>query len=480
MDYVISPYVRLVARGSETAVYHSLFGNLVLLDEHALNLLNAFRDRRNAEDVIGAQPVRQRPTVRAAISAFEHRGFLSTSERDDHELLLRARETRARFAGQGSLLRMLQLVLCNTCNEHCTYCLADSIYSSQDRERVQHSRENLWMSPKIARAAVGEFTRLLASQGVSHMHVEFFGGEPLMNWDAIDAVLTSYGADVASEMRYTFSVTTNGLLLTPAMMDILARNDVTTTVSIDGPETIFSHAGTESKGLDRVRDRIRMLHSRGGLVTVNTVIGMRTLETFRGRDLLEQLADCGVNTVGLILDLSPQFYTSPSRCAAAAEALLSTWRLGIRSGMNVVGYWHQVFAQIMGWRPHFLQSGYKTCPATGCKLSVEPDGSLFSCKCCSIQLGHLDDLETAIASDDYLAYALRVVPLDSPCRGCDIEGFCSGHCMGAMETDGCPGPHDLAGLCDIYREITRNMIREVPSSQVEAMCIGNIEEGVGA
>ena len=133
----------------------------------------------------------------------------------------------------------------------------------------------------------------------------------------------------------------------------------------------------------------------------------------------------------------------------------------------MVGYWHQIFNQIAGSQPLNLLSGYKTCPATGCKLSVEPEGHVFICKCCSGYLGHVARPDAVLQSEQYKRYAMQAYRNAPECDGCEIEGFCSGVCMGALEKKYHRIDMTEKGACQVYRGITRRLLENVSPDDVD-------------
>jgi len=97
-------------------------------------------------------------------------------------------------------------------------------------------------------------------------HLTFFGGETLLNFPVLQSTL-AYARRRAAEMgkEVDFSLTTNGTLLRPEIIEFLAENRVGVTISIDGPREIQDqfrvfHDGTGS--YDVVAPRIRELLRR--------------------------------------------------------------------------------------------------------------------------------------------------------------------------------------------------------------------------
>ena len=63
------------------------------------------------------------------------------------------------------------------------------------------------------------------SRARKNLEVDFFGGEPLMNSSVIfDTVKYARSLEGKYDKRFRFTVTTNGLLLTPELMDYLTGN----------------------------------------------------------------------------------------------------------------------------------------------------------------------------------------------------------------------------------------------------------------
>jgi uncharacterized protein len=193
------------------------------------------------------------------------------------------------------------------------------------------------------------------------------------------------------------------------------------------------------------------------------VISGETIRNVDGRKLVDFAKEFNVGVVGLILDLDLKFYRDQNNRETALNILLDTHRYGQQIGVRVVGYWHQIFSQIIGEQPINLRSGYKTCPATGVKVSVEPDGTMFTCKCTSDGLGNISELDRVLSSHTYADYAMRAYRHAPGCEGCEIEGFCSGVCMGSYENEFQRKDMIETGACDIFRRVTRELISDLPA-----------------
>ncbi|MCF6177591.1 MAG: SPASM domain-containing protein [Victivallaceae bacterium] len=112
------------------------------------------------------------------------------------------------------------LHLTHNCNLRCSYCYAGrKMAQSMDRATID----------QIVAFSLNEAER----RQVSQLDVIFFGGEPLLELEllcyACDKFITQ-----ASDINISFSLSTNGLLLTPETLETLSQKRIYISVSIDG------------------------------------------------------------------------------------------------------------------------------------------------------------------------------------------------------------------------------------------------------
>ncbi|HCC33463.1 MAG TPA: thioether cross-link-forming SCIFF peptide maturase [Clostridiales bacterium] len=124
------------------------------------------------------------------------------------------------------VLKALCLHVAHRCQMTCAYCFA----SGGDYGEVAGSG---LMTPATARAAI-DFL-LGSSPDVRRWAVDFFGGEPLLNWPVVKETI-HYAERRAATVggRVHFTLTTNGLALSPARLAFLDRHAVGLIISVDG------------------------------------------------------------------------------------------------------------------------------------------------------------------------------------------------------------------------------------------------------
>lgn len=129
---------------------------------------------------------------------------------------------------QKTVVKALCLHIAHDCNLACKYCFAE--------EGEYHGRRAL-MSYEVGKKAL-DF--LIANSGNRHnLEVDFFGGEPLMNWQVVKD-LVAYGREQEKlhDKHFRFTLTTNGVLLNDEIQEFLNKEMDNVVISLDGRKEI--------------------------------------------------------------------------------------------------------------------------------------------------------------------------------------------------------------------------------------------------
>ena len=132
------------------------------------------------------------------------------------------------FKKRQTVVKALCLHIAHDCNLACKYCFAE--------EGEYHGRRAL-MSFEVGKKAL-DF--LIANSGNRvNLEVDFFGGEPLMNWDVVKQ-LVEYGRsrEKKCNKKFRFTITTNGVLLNDEIMDFCNREMSNVVLSLDGRKEV--------------------------------------------------------------------------------------------------------------------------------------------------------------------------------------------------------------------------------------------------
>jgi len=122
-----------------------------------------------------------------------------------------------------TVVKALCLHIAHDCNLACKYCFAE--------EGEYHGRRAL-MSFEVGKKAL-DF--LVANSGNRvNLEVDFFGGEPLMNWDVVKQ-LVAYGRSLEkpNNKKFRFTLTTNGVLLNDEVMEFVNKEMSNVVLSLE-------------------------------------------------------------------------------------------------------------------------------------------------------------------------------------------------------------------------------------------------------
>ena len=150
------------------------------------------------------------------------------------------------FKKRTTVVKALCLHIAHDCNLACKYCFAD--------EGEYHGKREL-MSYEVGRKAL-DF--LVANSGSrTNLEVDFFGGEPLMNFEVVKQ-LVKYGRSLEepNNKKFRFTLTTNGVLLDDDILEFANKEMSNLVLSLDGRKEVH----------DLMRPR------RGGQGSYDTVV----------------------------------------------------------------------------------------------------------------------------------------------------------------------------------------------------------------
>ena len=132
-----------------------------------------------------------------------------------------AGELKERSAG---IVKALCLHVAHTCNLNCSYCFAS---------QGKYHGDRAMMSFEVGKQALDFLMDHSGSR--RNLEVDFFGGEPLMNWQVVKD-LVGYGRSLEGphNKKFRFTLTTNGVLLDDEILEFANREMDNLVLSIDG------------------------------------------------------------------------------------------------------------------------------------------------------------------------------------------------------------------------------------------------------
>ncbi len=199
-----------------------------------------------------------------------------------------AGELKARTSG---VVKALCLHIAHTCNLNCSYCFAS---------QGKYHGERALMSYEVGKRAL-DF--LVENSGTRrNLEVDFFGGEPLMNFDVVKK-LVEYARSIEKEKgkNFRFTLTTNGVLIDEDVIDFANREMSNVVLSLDGRKEVHDRYRVDYAGngsFEKIVPKFqKLVKARGGKNYY-----MRGTFTHANPDFLEDIKtmlDLGFNELSM-------------------------------------------------------------------------------------------------------------------------------------------------------------------------------------
>ena len=138
----------------------------------------------------------------------------------------------------GNVIKALCLHVAHTCNLNCSYCFAS---------QGKYHGDRALMSFEVGKRAM-DF--LVENSGTRrNLEVDFFGGEPLMNFDVVKQIV-AYARSIEKEKNknFRFTLTTNGMLIDDDVIDFCNKEMSNVVLSLDGRKEVHDRLRVDYAG----------------------------------------------------------------------------------------------------------------------------------------------------------------------------------------------------------------------------------------
>ena len=352
---------------------------------------------------------------------------------------------KAKTAG---VVKALCLHIAHTCNLNCSYCFAS---------QGKYHGDRAVMSFEVGKQAL-DF--LIANSGTrKNLEVDFFGGEPLMNFQVVkDLVAYARSIEKQHNKNFRFTLTTNGMLIDDDVIEFANKECYNVVLSLDGRKEIHDRFRVDYAGngsWERIVPKFqKLVEARNGKGYY-----MRGTFTHANPDFLQdiqQMLDLGFTELSM----------EPVVCAAGDPSELT------REDLPIVLDQYEKLAELMRKRDkegkpftfyHYmidLTGGpciYKRISGCGSGteyMAVTPWGDLYPCHQFvgeeKFKLGNIwDGVTNSTIQDEFAACNVYARP---ECHDCWAKLYCSGGCAAnAYHATG-----DIKGVykygCELFRK----------------------------
>ena len=235
-------------------------GSLHVVDDATYDIISMFEEK-SQDEIVSAilEKYKDDPEVTESeireccleIEKLREAGKLFTEDNFEKSAGVLKEKTRG-------VVKALCLHIAHTCNLNCDYCFAS---------QGKYHGERAVMSFEVGKRAL-DF--LVENSGKRrNLEVDFFGGEPLMNFDVVKQ-LVAYARSIEKEKNknFRFTLTTNGMLIDDDVIDFANREMSNVVLSLDGRKEIHDRHRVDYAGkgsFDRIVPKFqKLVESRGG------------------------------------------------------------------------------------------------------------------------------------------------------------------------------------------------------------------------
>ena len=352
------------------------------------------------------------------------------------------------FKKRETVVKALCLHIAHDCNLACRYCFAE--------EGEYHGRRAI-MSYEVGKKAL-DF--LVANSGNrTNLEVDFFGGEPLMNWEVVKH-LVAYGRSLEEEhhKKFRFTITTNGVLLNDEILEFVNKEMGNMVLSIDGRKEVHDrmrpHRGGQGSYDEIVPKFKKAAESRGQMNYY--VRGTYThYNTDFAKDVLH-LADLGFKQISVEPVVAPETEDYAIREEDLPQLLaqydeLAEEMIKRRKEGNGFNFFHFMIDLEGGPCVAKRLSG---CGSGTEYLAVTPWGDLYPCHQFvgneDFLMGNVD--EGVLRTDIRDEFKQCNVYAKEKCKDCFAKFYCSGGCAANSYnfTGNVNGSYDIG--CELQRK----------------------------
>ncbi|NDO48643.1 thioether cross-link-forming SCIFF peptide maturase [Lachnospiraceae bacterium MD335] len=352
------------------------------------------------------------------------------------------------FQNRETVVKALCLHIAHDCNLKCQYCFAE--------EGEYHGRRAL-MSFEVGKKAL-DF--LVANSGHRvNLEVDFFGGEPLMNWQVVKD-LVAYGRSLEKphNKKFRFTLTTNGVLLDDDIIAFANKEMANIVLSVDGRKEVHDKMRPMAGGqgsYDLIIPKFqKVAESRN-----QTNYYVRGTFTHFNKDFAADvchLADLGFRQISVepvvASESAPYALTEEDLPALLAEYdKLAAEMIKRKKEGNAFNFFHFMIDLKGGPCVYKRLSG---CGSGTEYLAVTPWGDFYPCHQFVGQeeflMGNVDDGITN--TDIREAFKTCNVYSKEKCKNCFAKFYCSGGCA-ANSYNFHGSIHDVYDLgCELQRK----------------------------
>ena len=453
----ISHYLQCFSYDDDSSIiWHSIFGRPMLVAKILAEELQKYTTEASLfvpEDVFGDDYAKDKD-IMDTIKSLSDAHILISSELSEKIDL--AHLYTQHNVGE-SKVKYLSLIMSEECPFRCKYC----IHFANSKHYFNPKK---MMTIKMAKASIDAYLTTILDNKLDEAYINFGGGEPLLNWKTIKAVLPyidGYRQSLGIKIR--MGINTNLALLTEEIAKTLIKYDVEIAASLDGTKA-GNDAVRLTKDLDGTYDQIihgfkimeDLGHPLDGFAMTVTQDNFFDID----KPIIDWAASLGMKEVRIDIDVIGAVDIPIEKIVTS---LVKVRRYAKTKGISVIGFWSRP-AENLGLIPEDEDIGF--CGGErGNSLCVAPSGQVFPCGYSNYELGDYSEILDIAQKPAYIKLLdRRLLSKLESCQDCPILGFCRGGCMITREAN---AENDkITRMCELYIAMTYEILCESVESEL--------------
>lgn len=324
-----------------------------------------------------------------------------------------------------SPIKAMCLHVAHDCNLRCKYCFAST---------GDYKEGRMLMSLETGKKALDFLIEKSGDR--KFLEVDFFGGEPTVNFDVVKK-LVEYGRSREAEAnkKFRFTITTNGILLTDDMIDFINKEMNNVVLSIDGRKDVNDRLRVRADGsgsYDKIVPNFKKLVEKRGSDKDWYVRGTYTKYNLDFSNDVMHLYDLGFDQISVepvMADPSMPYAITQSDLPRIFDEYeeLSRKIRKIRSEGKFINFFHFMLDLDQG------PCAIKRLRGCGCGneyVAIAPNGDIYPCH----QFVGIEDYKLGSLNDGSFneelkkTFASAHVYSKPECKKCWAKFYCSGGC----------------------------------------------------
>lgn len=321
-------------------------------------------------------------------------------------------------------IKALCLHICHDCNLRCKYCFANEGTYNTERD---------YMSYDVGKSAVDY---LIAHSGNrQNLEIDFFGGEPLMNMDVVKRIVAyARSCEADSGKKFSFTITTNCLLINDELIEYINAEMYNVVLSIDGRRNVHNNVRKSVNGKECydviLSNALKLAKARGDKSYY--VRGTFTSANLDFANDIKFLRDAGFEQISVepvVLDEGSELAITQAHLPSVLQEYDRLAEIYIDSRRD--GKWFNFFHFMIDLENGPCINKRLSGCGSGCEyLAVTPIGDIYPCHQFAGDNEYImGNVLSGEADRNVMAmFSKNIVGRKEKCAKCPAKYYCSGGC----------------------------------------------------